>query len=194
MPVKETIDPKDFVRGSVKLFDVDPFGALRLLAERHNLYLYSGADIVAAILAGKPGYNIATMYMEFENVASPGDPIIPPAYDRSSNVSYYSDLTSPRDFLRVPLTITPTIVSSDAGKYQGNQVTFFGISSGIVGENGLPFVHTVNSTIFGGALVASPVTDTQANDRLFSRTYWADAAVLKQQNHQIGVQWTLCFE
>lgn len=193
MHLIDNIKPDDFVRAFVRVFDIDSIGVWKLAAELSNLYVYNGADIVASALANRSGYHIATMYMEFENVASPGDPIIPPAYDRSSNVSYYSNLTSPRDFLRIPMTLQPTLASSDEDKYENNQVTFFGISAGNVGENGLAFMHTVNSTVFGGALCASPVPDTQANDRILSRTYWADAAVLKQQNHQIGVQWTLRF-
>jgi hypothetical protein len=191
-PIIETV-PKSFMRGFVKVFSVAPDGSKHLLKALENLYVYTGADVVAAALGGRPGFSVGTMYMEFENLAAPGDPIIPPSYDRSSTVSYYSNLTSPRDFLRVPLTLQPTIISSDESKYDGNQITFFGISSGSVGENGLAFSHTVNSTVFGGGLCASPVVDTQANDRLISRTYWASDAVLKQQNHQIGVQWTLRF-
>ena len=193
MRLMDNIHPDKFVRGSVKVFDIGPDQDKQLIAEQENLYVYNGADIVAAALANRPGYHIATMYMEFENLAAPGNPIIPPAYDRSSDVSYYSNLTSPRDFLRIPLTLQPTIASSDETKFEGNQVTFFGISAGNVGVNGLGFIYTLNSTVFGGALCASPVVDTQANDRILSRTYWADAAVLKQQNHQIGVQWTLRF-
>lgn len=192
MHMVSVFDPS-FVRGKVELFLVDPTGERTLVHEQDNLYLYGGADITASALAGRPNYNIAAMYMEFENLASPGDPIVPPAYDRSSTVSYYSNLTSPRDFLRVPLTLSPTLASSDDTKFTGNQVTYFGISSGNVGENGLPFIYTQNSTVFGGALAATPVPDTQANDRLYSRTYWASSAVLKQQNQQIGVQWTLRF-
>lgn len=192
MNLIDIVRPEEFIRGFVTIFDFGPEGC-KIIGRQQNLYVYNGADIVAAALAGRPGYTIATMYMEFENVASPGDPIVPPAYDRDSSVDYYSNLADPRDFLRVPLTLTPTIASSDDSKYEGNQVTFFGISSGNVGENGLAFTHTVNSTVFGGALLASPVPDTQANDRILSRTYWASSAVLKQQNHQIGVQWTLRF-
>lgn len=193
MDVIEVVRPREFIRGDLKIFDIAPDDSRRLVCMVQNLYTYSGADIVTALVSGRPEYKIATMYMEFENLAAPGDPIVPPNYDRTSKVDYYSDLSAPRDFLRVPLTLTPTILTSDEELFSGNQVTFFGISAGNVGENGLPFIYTANSTVFGGALVASPVPDTQANDRLFSRTYWADAAVLKQQNHQIGVQWTLRF-
>lgn len=185
--------PAEFVKGLVKVFDIAPNGNLSPLLSRENLYVYSGADVVAAALAGRAEYSVATMYLEFENLASPGDPIVAPTYDRTSDVSYYSNLSSPRDFLRVPLTLQPTLSSSDDSKYHGNQVTFFGISSDNVGENGLAFMHTVNSTVFGGALCASPVADTQANDVIVSRTYWEANGVLKQQNHQIGVQWTLRF-
>lgn len=189
----ETLKGKDFVLGLVKLFLVNQLtGARQLLHEFENLYLYSGADIAARLVGGQSTYRLATMYMEFENMVGPG-PIVPPAYTRASGIDYYSTLAAPRDFLRVPITLSPTIISSDAAKFEGNQITFFAVSSGSVGQHALPFSHTVNSAVFGGALVASPDADTQANDKIWSRTYWEDRFVLKQQNHQIGVQWTLRF-
>ena len=185
---------EDFVLGLVKLYLVNQLtGKRTLLHEFENLYLYSGADIAARLVGGQGTYRLATMYMEFENLPVIG-PIVPPAYTRASGIDYYSTLASPRDFLRVPITISPTIITSDAAKYEGNQITFFAISSGSVGQHALPFSHTVNSAVFGGALVAAPEPDTQANDKIWSRTYWADRYVLKQQNHQIGVQWTLRFQ
>lgn len=187
----EIISPKDFVEGFVEVFDQDPVGKRTIIAEQHNMYMYNGADINALLTAGQVAYRLGTMYLEFENLSSPGDPITPPAYDRSGGTAYYSSLASPRDFIRVPMSYAPTIVSSDPTKYQGNQITFLGISAGIVGQHGLTFSHTVNSAVFGGALIAAPVPDTQADDLVYSRTYWADRYVLKQQNHQIGIQWTL---
>lgn len=184
----------DFVFGWVDLFLVDKITGERTLVHSiKNLYTYSGADIAARLVGGQPSYKLGTMYMEFENVASPGDAIIPPTYGRGDGIEYYTGLSTPRDFLRIPITLSPTIISSDATKYDGNQITFFAISSGDVGMHGVAFSHTANSSVFGGALVASPDADIQANDLIWSRTYWADRYVAKQQNHQIGVQWTLRF-
>jgi len=193
MDLLDQIRHWNFVIGEVRVFDVDAFGKRKLIAALVNEYLYSGADVAARLVGGYSAYKIGAMYFEFENLAAPGDPIIPPAFDRTGGVSYYSALAAPRDFIRVPMTITPTIISSDAAKYDGNQITFFAMTSGDVGEHAVAFSHTQNSTVFGGALVSTPEPDTQANDLVWSRTYWAADAVLKQQNHQIGVQWTLRF-
>lgn len=189
-----TIVRPDFVEGWLRVFLADLQGQeVQPLFEQKNLYLFGGADIVASLVARRPGYGIATMYLEYENLPTPSTPIVPPSYDRAGGVGYYSTLSAPRDFLRIPLTIDPTIISSDPLVYAGNQVTFLSISSGSIGQHGLPFDHTVNSAIFGAGLVASPVQDTQANDIVWSRAYFADRYVLKQMNHQIGVQWTLRF-
>lgn len=184
----------DPVLGFVKVFDVAPDGVWTLIAEKKNLYMYGGADVLTKLVAGQPAYRLGIMYLEFENLSAPTDTITPPSYDRDGGVSYFSGLASPRDFLRVPISYSPSIATTDVSKYEGNQATFLGISAGSVGQHGLAFSHTVNSAIFGGGLVAAPVTDTQANDVVFSRTYWADRFVLKQQNHQVGVQWTLRFQ
>jgi len=184
----------DWVKGWIRLFEADQNGReIRTLHEQENLYLYGGADIAAALVGRRPGYSLGTMYFEYENLPTPSTPIVPPAYDRSGGVAYYSTLASPRDFLRIPITVEPTIISSDPTKFVGNQVSFLALSGGEIGQHVLPFSHTVNSAVFGAGLVASPVPDTQANDIVWSRSYFAANYVLKQQNHQIGIQWTLRF-
>lgn len=185
---------KNFVVGSVKVFDVSPDGGCRQVYAGKNTYMYSGADICAKLLAGDVTYSIGAMYFEFENLASPGDPVVAPSYDRSGGISYYTSLASPRDFLRVPLVISPSLISSNDTNFDNNQITFFALSDGYTGQNGLAFSSAANSAVFGGALVATPTPGTQANDLIFSRTYWADDAVEKAENHQIGVQWTLQFQ
>ena len=190
--MRETIRP-DFVTGRIRLFLADQRGReIRSLHETPNLYLYGGADIACALVSGLP-FRIATMYMEFENLASPTDPIVPPTYDRTGGIGYYTSLAAPRDFLRIPITIQPTRQSSDPALYQGNRVSFFALTAGTIGQHGLPFSDTVNSAVFGAALCASPDPATQANDVVWSRAYFADRYELKQPNHQIGIEWSLQF-
>ena len=161
------------------------------VVECHNDILYGWADIAARQAAGWLGYQIATMYFEFENVMNPGDPVTVPTFDRSGGVSYYNGLSGTKDYIRMPITINPTIVSSDAGLYVGNNVTFFAITQGSVGVHGLPFSDTVNSQVYGYALVASPEPDDQTSDIVAGRTYAAQIA--KVANRQIGAQYSIQF-
>lgn len=181
-------------RGDVKIFSFDPrTGVVHKLLEKQNLILYSGADVLAKLLAGQRT-PVNAMYMEFKNLAAPGDSITPPTFDREGGISYYNGLaTSPdTDFLRIPLTVNPTIESSD-GVYGGNQVVFFGVSEGTAGFHGKSFLDTANSAVFGAALVAAPDLADQSQDLVFSRIYSGIDKVLKVAGHQIGVTWTIRF-
>jgi len=181
-------------RGDVKIFSFDPkTGIVYRLLEKRNLILYSGADVLASLLAGQ-NTPVNAMYMEFKNLADPADSITPPAFDREGGISYYNGLSSSpdTDFLRIPLTVNPTIESSDA-VYAGNQVVFFGVSEGTVGFHGKSFLDTANSAVFGAALVAAPDLTDQSQDMVFSRIYSGIDKVLKVAGHQIGITWTIRF-
>jgi hypothetical protein len=139
------------------------------------------------------------MYLEFENVASPGDPVTVPDYDRetSSGVAYYNGLSSSlnRDYLRVPLIATST-GTSDAAEYpNGNRATFFAQTTGLTGVHGKSFSEAANSVIFGGALVALVDENDPTKDLVLSRFY---LPVPNQQpklaTSQIGFEWRLTFE
>ncbi len=186
----ETIN-NSFVVGEVSLWDIGPTGR-RLLFTLPNLYMYGGADVAAKVVSGQANYKLGAMYLEFENQAVPG-PITPPVYTRADGIDYYTALSGVRDYLRIPLTITPTYETSDAVKYDSNVVSFFAVSAGLVGMHGLPFDTASGSAVFGGALVATPDISIPANDLVWSRAYWADRAEYKQPNHQIGIHWTLRF-
>ena len=165
-----------------------------------NLILFSGADILAQALAGTPGYKVSTLYLEFKNLAMPGDPVPIPSFDRTGGVAYYNGLASSLDidYLRIPLQISPSFGTSDETDYENNRVTFVGISEGTLGFHGKLFGSGANSAVYGAALVASPAPDDQTQDRVFSRVYagvvagWA-SAIEKQAGTQIGVTWTVRF-
>lgn len=180
-------------RGDVTLFAFDP-ATKKVVQEisTHNLILFSGADILAQCLTGNAKYAVSTMYLEFMNLASPSDPIVPPAFDRTGGIAYYNGLSgSPdTDFIRVPLTVNPSIVASGSD-YNGNRVTFFGMTEGTTGFFGKPFNPGVNSAVFGAALVAAPDPDDQSQDVVFSRVYAGIDKVLKQTGYEIGVVWTV---
>lgn len=171
-------------------------GILRKVIERKNLILYGGADILAQLLSGDPAYAVRYMYLEFKNLANPLDPITPPPFDRSGGRSYYEGLVSSpdTDFLRVPLTGTPALSSSDALLYSFNTGTFFAMSEGAAGIHGKTFAPGSNSAVFGAALVATPDPDDRSKDVVFSRVYSGIDKILKESGFEIGVSWAVRFK
>jgi hypothetical protein len=162
--------------------------------ERPNLVLFEGADVLAQLLSGARGYHVNTMYLEFKNLAAPGDAITPPSFDRGDGIAYYNGLISSTDidFLRVPLTVSP-LVEPSSGDYAGNQATFFGISEGTLGFHGKPFLPSSNSAVFGAALIAAPDPSDQSQDKVYARVYTGIDKILKATGFEIGVTWTTRF-
>lgn len=160
--------------------------------DKRNQILFGGADIFALLLGGQTGYGISTLYVEFENLTNPADPITPPAFDRSGGLAYYAGLAaSPnRDFLRVPLTTSPAFSTSGA-EYKNNLITFFGVTEGLQGFHGKPFGETSNSAVIGAGLVASPDTMDQSKDLVFSRLYTGIDKILKSAGFQVGITWQI---
>lgn len=183
------------VHSRVRFFSVNTrTGEIRQLIERTNLVLFSGADVLAQLLSGARGYHVATMYLEFKNLALPTDPVAAPAFGRDGGLPYYNGLIASldTDFLRVPLLVSP-LVESSGGDYAGNQITFFGVSEGASGFHGKPFLVSSNSAVYGAGLVASPEPDDQSQDRVYARSYTGIGKILKETGHEIGVTWTTRF-
>ena len=183
-------------RGDVTIFNFEAkTKKIKQQISTHNLILYSGADILAQCLAGTPGYKIAAMYIEYQNLASPTDPVVVPAFDRTGGIEYYNALgSSPNgDFLRVPLVTNPTVSSSNMTDYAGNVMSFFAMSEGTAGFFGRPFNASSNSAVLGAALVATPDPDSQAEDVVFSRVYAGIGKVLVATGFNVGVVWGIQF-
>jgi hypothetical protein len=153
-------------------------GHKRTLFTQLNQIQYSWAYIVAkAVGQGDPTYRIGGMYIEYKNVASPGDTVSVPSYTRGAGLSYYTSLASTYDYLRVPLSALPTItIQSGYESYftapEGNVMTFFAQTSGTTGELGRAFSDGSNSKAFGVALVATPDWSDSTQDVIFARTYF----------------------
>lgn len=156
------VDPRSVVESSGAVLRMSDFG---------NQMQYSAADLTIRCLAGFTAYSVAGMYMEFVNAAHipvPADPV----FGRDAGISYYLGLGDHRDFLRVPLTVSPYFQSTNASRYVSNQVTFYAMSSGHTqGYNGKPFDATNQSTVIGLALVAMPDPANQSNDIILCRSY-----------------------
>jgi hypothetical protein len=163
---------------------------------KKNLVLYQWAEITSKLLTlGDARYRIGGMYLEFENVASPGDPVSPPIFNRTRNVQYYDDLVgnATRDYLRVPL-IASQVLSTGSGLVN-NQIVFFARSSGVTGVHGKSFSYAANSVIYGASLVAFIDATDATQDLLFSSFYF-DVPDQQQKlaTSQIGIEWELTLE
>ena len=197
----DTVETKKSMSGSIRvgLYPVDPkTGKVdrenpKKVITQENLILYGGSDIVARLLGGDDEFKIQAMFCEYENMADPLDPIVPPAFDREGGLLYYSSLLPPRDYVRVPITISPSILSSDEALYAGNQVTFFALTNSNEGINGLPFNAASNSTVYGVALAATPSVEDPTQDVVFARAYFTppDNKFLKEVGHEIGIDWSI---
>jgi len=174
------------------------------LFSKPNQIQYSWGFVAAQCIGkGDRNYRISSMYVEFENVASPGDAVTIPTFGRDEGQAYYSDLMlSPnRDFLRVPLIVDPTIGIEEGFEdyfmagVDGNKLTFFTQTQGTVGYHGKTFSDSVNSKIFGVALVATPVHGDPSQDVVFARTYFDTGdQTLKLASSQVGITWDVSFE
>ena len=185
------------VRGRVRAHEVSDNGVWTPKTEfKSNLLLNQWATIVAKLLTtGDARYRIGGMYLEFSNTASPGDPVSPPAFDRSRDINYYNDLagSSNRDYLRVPMTGNQLL--TDGADFKDNEIVFFARSSGTTGVHGKAFSDSVNSTIFGASLVAYVDNNDATRDLLLSSMYLKVAdQQQKLSTSQIGLEWQLIFQ
>jgi hypothetical protein len=163
---------------------------------KKNLVLYQWAEITSKLLTlGDSRYRIGGMYLEFQNVANPGDPVSPPIFDRTRTVQYYDDLagSADTDYLRVPLIGSQTL--STGSGLVNNEIVFFARTSGVVGVHGKPFSYAANSVVFGASLVAFIDATDATQDLLFSSFYF-DVPDQQQKlaTSQVGIEWALTLE
>lgn len=160
-----------------------------------NLALKQWATIVGTLLLeGRINYRIGAMYIEFANVASPGDTVAAPTFDRTpaSAISYYNGLStsSNKDYLRVPITAGILDTTDVANCPTGDTPSWFAMTQGVEGVHGKPFSNVNNSTVYGAALVATVDEADPTQDLVFSRFYLpTNQQLLKLATSQIGLQW-----
>jgi hypothetical protein len=195
------VNQKAEVSGFISTYVINDKGVWVPKAAFHNQIQWTWGEIACKLFGeGRPEYKIGGMYIEFENVASPGDVVTPPSFDRSEGLEYYSALSaSPtRDYLRVQLISAPksSLISGyEDASVNVNQLTFFAQSSGSTGVNGKTFSAAANSTVYGVALVAMPRWENMSQDLIFAREYYPTAQqILKQASSQVGVSWTEQFK
>ena len=189
------------VRGRVRAHQVwgEPEASLIWTPQtefKKNLVLNQWATIVAKLLtSGDARYRIAGMYLEFENTASPGDPVSAPTLNRTRDVTYYDNLSGSgvRDYLRVSMTATQLL--SNGSGFNNNQMIFFARSQGTTGVHGKTFSDSVNSTMFGASLVAFVDNNDATQDLLLSSFYFEIAdQQQKLSTSQVGLEWELTLQ
>lgn len=191
------------VHGLSGLWRVNDNGIVEPITFKPNQIQYAwGFAAVMAMCRRQVLYGISSMYIEFENVADPADPVDIPDFGREEGREYYEDLASSgtRDYLRVPLLQDPKLGIQTGFEdfftdgVNGNKATFFAQTSGIVGVNGKTFGSEVNSKICGAALVATPVVADITQDIIVARAYYpVDQQEVKSLSSQLGVSWELYF-
>lgn len=195
------------VRGTLGLWRIDHKGVWHPVSRTKNLLMYGWGHIAARQIGRSPDaaaldYAVKGFYLEFENVADPGDPVTIPSFGRGDGISYYDGLSASGtlDFLRVALRGQPElgISASLAAQFvegvSGNKLTFFTQSVGATGIHGKTFSDSVNSKIYGAALVATPVLSDRTQDEIFSRAYvQTSEQTLKDASSQVGASWEIEF-
>jgi hypothetical protein len=190
------------LQGEYCLYEIDEQGVWlpRFAAFRRNAFLYTWGHLAAQSLGrGDRNYRISTMYLEFQNGATPGS-VAPPAFDPDDGVEYYDALASSpnRDYLRVPIEATPNIVVAPGYEAllppdQGNRVIFAVQTGGTQGVHGKPFSEGVGSVVFGIALVATPVLNDATADILLSRHYYDPADQVPKAARQLSAVYRVTF-
>lgn len=177
--------------GTFKIGLRDRNGQWSELEVGHNIVTYEGIDLLGKLLAGRD-YTINTMYMEFSNGGT--TPSITP--DPAAGRSYYAALDtglSASDYLRIPLSVEPSLESTDATKFETNKATFFGMSTGqTAGRGGHIFSASETSKVYGVALVAAPDPNDASQDIVFSRSY-DFTPKQKQTDEEISIIWSHVF-
>lgn len=178
-------------------------GRIDLLGQTLNQLQYGWGAIAAECIGrGNRDYRVNTMYIEYENVLDPETEIAVPTYGREEGQEYYQDLalSATRDFLRVPLTVEPSISiepgyeDSFTDGLTGNVLTFFSQSQGTTGVHGKAYSSEAISKVFGVALVATPEFADPTRDLILARAYFTGSAqAVKLPSSQNGIAWDVAW-
>ena len=189
-------------RGFYRLFHrVGPCAVL--LSTGKNAWPFTWGLVAAqAIGRGDRDYRLRGMYIEFENVPDPSDPVTLPTVDLRTGLDYYQSLSgSPtRDFVRVPFDLTPTIVpapgyESLCPEGEGNSVIVHGQTQGNEGVFGKAFSAATYSKICGFAVIAAPDWADRARDLVFARAYFdPEQQLIRPETGELQIQHNLIFE
>lgn len=176
-------------------------GRIDKVLEQKNLILFEGADIMSALLGGKPGYSISHMYFQYQNSASL--PVIVNPITRADGRAIFTSISGGggEDWLRVPLITESKLVKvpDDTTDFNQNGVWFTGTtaaSPSYIGESPAhnPFQSTSPfSWVYSLALVASPNHGDPTKDLVFSRVNLSTPLQLPAGKHLVFF-WLIKFQ
>ena len=169
------VRPNRILKENIRAYQINPVtGEIFLMEETSNQIQYGMCDILIMRAVGYDDYAINTMYFEYYNAAFLPAPATP-TFTRDEQLAYYTGLPANRDFLRVPLIVSPYMQSTDSTRYSANMATLYAMSSGFTeGHNGEPFTVAAQSTVIGLALVVAPDAANQSEDIVAARSYLAN--------------------
>ena len=154
---------------------------------------------LALQMRGTNTHPINCIYIEFKNVALPGDVVAVPSATTAEGLEYYNNLGADQDFVRAPIWGTPELsIASGYSPYfgagEGNTLTVAAITAAVAGELGRPFLEGNNSKVYGLALVSAPDWTDRSRDILIQRAYYSAGGeqVLKVGSN-FSVQYPITF-
>lgn len=167
----ETLSPAFL--GFLKIWQSNPkTGESKLLVDKKNLILYTGSDILADTLAGKPNSAISHLYVSYTN---------DPAFDIENNPIAKSSSTfvtsaAPgleRNYIRVPLTFPATFTQEENYDHNIAIFTVFMSNPSALRANTDIALTDGSSKFFEAGLVSAynpaGTPTSHASDRVFSR-------------------------
>ncbi len=183
----DLILPKESIAnylGFVKIWQSNPTtGEQKLLIDKKNTILYTGADILARALAGERNSKVSHFYLAYNNTNN----FTPPPITKDN--PSYSLFVDPFGYVKVPLS-SPAAYAHDVN-YEGNVVIF---TITITSPEGLQ-VNTAGaalgdtSNLFEAALV---VAGPNVNDKIFSRIQFSPIAY--DPTYNLTISWAIKFQ
>ena len=145
----------------------------QLLFTKHNQIQDGSKTILCNLLAGNSEFRPDTLYVEFQNSSDTPDV---PVFTTDEGVEYYTNLESPKDYLKVPIVIKPSV--------DDNSITFSAVIAAGTGEHGLDCGS--NTQAYGAALVS------ESTGQVYARMYFATPVALTTAT-QYYFPWTISF-
>jgi hypothetical protein len=173
-------------QGHVKIWQFNPeSGDKKLLLEKKNLILKTGADVMASALAGLPNSKITHFYVGY---TTSGTTPVAPSITAASTKANVFPTDSTHGYLRVPLAFPPGFLQESG--YSGN-VPYFTtfITNGSFTSSGAAFADGANLYTLGLVNAQNPSGSNQ--DRLFSAITFTP--ITYQVAHGLAITWGVTF-
>ena len=158
----------------------DKTGIFSPVSTQHNMVMYQGADIIAALLSGDQSAALSHMYFHYSNDGDTTPTV--PTLDRTMGGSWFYDYVTGVDYydwLRVPIITAPRLFRSpsNSSNYTANGIYLTATaaaSESMHGESpqGNEFGSGAvpsPSIVFAAALVSAANPSFPSQDKIFSR-------------------------